>query len=123
MSFDWQSFQRLANELISMQRIPEIQEAYFRSAISRSYYAAFCRARDTLQAKGVTLPPGKVHEFVREQYESSPDRALNAIGANLHRLFSKRIHADYKDSPAIDLRVATMCSSLTTNLLRQLDRI
>lgn len=49
MSFDWYSFYRLAVELAANQRITDITEAYFRTAVNRSYYSVFCRARNVLK--------------------------------------------------------------------------
>jgi hypothetical protein len=39
MNFDWKSYLQLADELINHQNPAVPQEAYLRSAISRSYYA------------------------------------------------------------------------------------
>lgn len=38
MSFDWRSYQQLAGELLKHPQPAIPQEAYLRSAISRSYY-------------------------------------------------------------------------------------
>jgi len=41
MSFDWQLYLDLAVEFIEHQREKRLEEAYLRSAISRSYYGVF----------------------------------------------------------------------------------
>ncbi|HQM80501.1 MAG TPA: HEPN domain-containing protein [Syntrophorhabdaceae bacterium] len=123
MSFQWQSFQTLANELNAEQKIPEIKEAYFRSAISRSYYAAFCCARDLLSKNGVELPKKEIHEFVRNYYQASNNRIYIAVGTNLQRLFNYRVNADYRAAPAIEINHAITCSSLASMILNSLNRI
>lgn len=41
MSFKWELYIRLADELISCQEKVDLREAYLRSAMSRSYYGIF----------------------------------------------------------------------------------
>jgi len=48
MSFDWRTYLQLADALIKHQTATVPQEAYLRSAISRSYYGVFCIARNFL---------------------------------------------------------------------------
>ncbi len=74
MSFDWKSYIQLAEELINHQRTPSLQEAYLRSAISRSYYGVFCIARNLLIHKGISIPKVDTHKFVRDKYWKSPNR-------------------------------------------------
>ncbi len=51
MSFDWSEYFRLAFDLDVRARLeanPQAQEAKWRTAISRAYYAAWCKARNKL---------------------------------------------------------------------------
>jgi uncharacterized protein (UPF0332 family) len=48
MSFDSKLFFTLADELINDQKNPSLQEAYYRTVISRSYYSVHWAARKLL---------------------------------------------------------------------------
>ena len=57
MSFDWSEYLNLAKELANQAIAPANQEAKLRTAISRSYYAAFINARNYLRDKeGILIP-------------------------------------------------------------------
>ncbi len=49
MSFNWDDYLFLAQELATHPSNFPNQEARLRSAISRAYYSAFCKARDFLR--------------------------------------------------------------------------
>lgn len=51
MTFNWSEYLDLARELTGKDTTPASQSAKLRSAISRSYYAAFIQARNFLRAK------------------------------------------------------------------------
>lgn len=46
MSFNWGDYLSLANALLTKPNTPGPEEAAYRSAVSRAYYAAFCIARN-----------------------------------------------------------------------------
>jgi uncharacterized protein (UPF0332 family) len=46
MTFDWREYLTLAENLCTNSHTFPNQEACFRVAISRAYYAAFCTARN-----------------------------------------------------------------------------
>lgn len=123
MSFDWELYIQLAGELISHQRIPSIQEAYLRSAISRSYYGVYGIASNLLIRKGITFPPNNIHKFVRYRYQNSLDRTEKAIGDKLHRLLRERIDADYKDDATIDIKRTQTAHQLAIRTLNELKSI
>lgn len=120
MSFDWRSYIQLADDLISYQRIPDIQEAYLRSAISRSYYGAFCIVRNLLISRGVVIPRTDTHKFVRTEYQTSPNRTEKEIGNNLHRLWRERLVADYEDRAHVDNNRARTAHQLAIRILSRL---
>jgi len=99
MSFDWIEYLGLARELAGQTTAPPTQEAKLRSAISRAYYAAFCKARNHLRDKqGVLIPPtGEAHKIVWRQFKNSPNKSRKRIGENLRRLLNDRRQADYED--------------------------
>lgn len=50
MPFDWGEFLKLACDLQGRSGPGYSEEAAYRTAVSRAYYAAFCRTRDYAQA-------------------------------------------------------------------------
>ena len=123
MSFDWRLYIQLAGELINHQRIPMLQEAYLRSAMSRSYYGAFCIAGDLLTSRGVAIPRANTHTFVRTEYQNSPNRTDRAIGGHLSRLWRERKDADYNDAAIIDMSRAITAYQLAINILGKIEGI
>jgi len=99
MSFDWTAYLHLAQELSGQTTIPPTQEARLRSAISRAYYAAFCKARNHLRDKeGLSIPlTGQAHTIIWRRFKNSSDQLRKEIGENLRRLRNDRRQADYDD--------------------------
>jgi len=52
MSFDWADYLTLAQELADQAASSQSTEAKLRSAISRAYYAAFCKESNHLRTNG-----------------------------------------------------------------------
>jgi uncharacterized protein (UPF0332 family) len=100
MSFDWSEYLGLAQELAGQTVSPASQEAKLRAAISRAYYAAFCKARNHLRDhEGHAIPRGGgAHKYVRDQFKNNPDRLRSQIGHNLDRLRRHRNMVDYDDT-------------------------
>lgn len=99
MNFDWSEYLNLAQELAGQATSPSSQEAKLRSAISRAYYAAFCKARNHLRDKeGHVIPSGgEAHQYVQNQFQRGGDKVRRKVGANLTRLHIYRKNADYED--------------------------
>ena len=98
MSFDWSQFLRVAEDLAGQGTTPPSQEAKLRSSVSRSYYAAFCTARNHLRdTDGLMIPLDDAHKFVREEFKNSADTSRKQIGADLDRLRIDRNKTDYSD--------------------------
>lgn len=118
MSFDWLEYLDLARELARPTTGPSSQEARLRSAISRAYYAAFCKARNHLRDREERSIPrgGQVHRYVRNQFMKSPDRARKKVGENLNQLRIYRNKADYEDT-------VTGLSATTRRALRLAERV
>jgi len=97
MSFEWTEYLNLAHELGGQMRSPANQEARFRAAISRAYYAAFCKCRNYLRDKeNHQIPSGaKAHQYVRDQFKKSTNKLRRQIGQTLERLRSDRNKADH----------------------------
>jgi len=123
MSFDWQSYISLAEELLELSQRERLEEACFRSAISRSYYGVFCIARNFLKKKGISISPIDTHKFVREQYMNSSIVIEQKIGENLKRLFGERKVSDYEDTADIDIKRAETAIKLAKRVLESLKQI
>jgi len=126
MSFDWQSYISLAKELIkhsSLYQNDSMQEACYRSAISRSYYGVFCIARNFLKKKGISIPKTDTHKFVREKYMNSSIKIEKKIGENLGRLWRERKVSDYEDTADIDIKRSETAIKLAKRVLKSLKQI
>lgn len=100
MSFDWSEYLNLAQELTGQSTSSSPgQEARSRAAISRAYYAAFCKSRNHLRDnENKPVPKGpKAHGYVRSELENSSDKVRQGMGKNLDRLGIERNRADYCD--------------------------
>ncbi len=99
MSFDWSEYLKLARELAGQTTTPSNQDAKLRSAISRAYYAAFCKAQNHLRYKeGHKIPKsGKAHTYVCDEFKNSFDKSRKGIGNRLDQLRKHRKKADYED--------------------------
>lgn len=97
MSFNWSDYLILAQNLAGKTSL-QCQEAGFRSAISRAYYAAFCSARNLLIQKGYNISSSsKTHKEVQDIFMNRGDITSKEIQSNLDRLRKDRNDADYED--------------------------
>lgn len=105
MTFNWSEYLEVARALTGAFSNPHSDEAKYRAAISRSYYAAFCTARDYLVTVDPSLEealrptsrfkPSGVHQRVLDEFETK-DRKIRK---NLRKLFDRRLVADYENPP------------------------
>jgi uncharacterized protein (UPF0332 family) len=100
MSFDWEQYLYLAQELAGKE--PDVycnEEAELRAAISRAYYAAFRLSRNFLVAKGeYDLKYGYgSHIDVINLFENSKIPERRPLGIHLRRMKIIRESADYDD--------------------------
>jgi len=123
MSWDWGDYLALASDLAKEANRPPLQEAKYRSAISRAYYSAFQKAYDRLtQVDGKAMPSVKTnkHYWVIQDFESSKDKTRRKIGADLDRLRRDRNVADYDrtiSQPALQCEMALLlANAVLTNL-------
>jgi uncharacterized protein (UPF0332 family) len=100
MSFDWINYLTLARELADSSKRHSNKEALLRCAISRAYYAVFCKSRNYLRdiAHDQNLQSAKnTHAYVIETFVKSRNQTKKGIGDNLRRLRDCRNDADYED--------------------------
>jgi len=104
MAFDWKEYLKLAQSLQGHSGSSFSQEAAFRCAVSRAYYAAFCYARKYAQDNESYVRPTKnEHKALREHFEkslpsgSSQVDGRDKIATNLQKLKLLRNKCDYED--------------------------
>lgn len=103
MSFDWSQYIELAEDLISQAQGGRLDQALFRSSISRAYYGAFCLARDkVVEYNGEPLPRVDTHRRVRETFHGSTAYEAMQVGSKLGNLLRQRKIADYEAAATID---------------------
>ena len=99
MPFNWREYLELARFLQGQGGSTFSQEAAFRCAVSRAYYAAFCYARNYAR-DNLTFPPKygpEDHIYLKEYFRV---RAMQfpGIALKLDSLRQKRNRCDYEDS-------------------------
>ena len=97
MPFDWKEYLNLARSLQNQQGNDYSQEAAFRSAISRSYYSAFCHARNFIRDREGFIPYNNAmdHSRVRKYFER---QKRFDISESLNELRRWRNRCDYEDT-------------------------
>ncbi|HMF20446.1 MAG TPA: hypothetical protein VKE98_24765 [Gemmataceae bacterium] len=70
--------------------------AYWRSAISRAYYAVFNTTEEFLARMGFLSPKKDYHIILQRRLLASKDKELESMGSDLGDFHVKRIRADYK---------------------------
>jgi uncharacterized protein (UPF0332 family) len=100
MSFDWQKYLHLAKELAGKPiQGEESREAKLRSAISRSYYAAFHTAKGYAITQDTTLSLDRhtenSHRSICQWFQKHPHKLARQIGVDLDRIRKSRNQADY----------------------------
>ncbi len=90
MSFNWEDYVHLSQDLINLDGN---KESYVRTSISRAYYGVFCIARDKAGLK--TLKSTNAHKTVITTYKNSLDRSKKLVGQRLDKLRKSRNKADY----------------------------
>jgi len=125
MKFDWTQYLNVAEEFIEHSQSSTFREAYLRSAISRSYYCAFCLARNFLKERGTVFPEDKIniHEFVIKTYSESGDRTEEKVGEDLKRLRNDRVNADYFEIMHVTEVIAKLDCGLARNTVDKIEEM
>lgn len=95
--FEWYKYLAFAEYISSIASNMPDQEACFRAATSRAYYAAFCSVREFLKIKnpGINYDGGDAHKKVAEDIKSVKNKACEKIAAQLISIKKSRRDADY----------------------------
>lgn len=122
MSFDWKTYLSVSEALVKYQ-ITGLEEACWRSAISRAYYAVFGTASSYLKSHGTTIPAIDTHKFLRNEFKNSPDNIKKKIGYHLDRLWKDRKDADYNGTISINNQRAQLSHQMAVRILQDLKSI
>lgn len=117
--FDWQEFLTLAQNLVAIIKT----EASYRVATSRSYYAAYWRARHLLEEGGANFPQKRSHEFCWKSFgniQNSDGEKIREMGFALR---DRRVEADYFDTPAMTERNAQNDVANAADLIHDLNNM
>jgi uncharacterized protein (UPF0332 family) len=125
MSFAWLDYLVLAEALLQAHTTLAPEEACWRAAISRAYYAVYgvarMRARDQ---EGLRLPPAaEAHQRVITHYRHGASPLHRAIGDSLRQLRSARNRADYDEQLARPLALAQFAVRRARQVVRQLEAL
>ena len=117
MPFGWAEFLDIARFLHNHGNAAAIpQEAAYRCAISRAYYAAFCHSRCYATVRMQYIPEGNEEDHKKLRKHLS-HRGLPDVSRNLDRLRQWRNNCDY-DNPT-----PTATETTVINAIIQADRI
>jgi uncharacterized protein (UPF0332 family) len=98
----------IANKLLADRKYQD--EAGWRTAVGRAYYAAFLRTKKKLEELGSSFPDTeKIHqEVIQKLMERHTD-----LGNKLDTLRDKRVDADYRMSAGISDGLAKNCARVS----------
>lgn len=99
MGFDWKEFLALAQDLEGKSGAGYSDEAANRSAVSCTYYAAFCKARNYAESNLGFQRTGtpQDHELLRRHLRQQGG-AWRTVAAHLRELRAWRNQCDYDDA-------------------------
>jgi uncharacterized protein (UPF0332 family) len=89
-----------------------------RSAVSRSYYAAYCVARNHLRTEGAYI---NKHWELWDAYRKHTDAARKQIGVDGDRLRARRNNADYDDVLTDTPKKAAVAVVMATSIVKAVD--
>jgi uncharacterized protein (UPF0332 family) len=112
MSFDWTDYLQFAEALALKPALPGPEEAALRSAVSRAYYAAYCRTRDLATDRRELTPTRRSsdHTLIIDHFRLDSNPTHRQIGTYLDRLRNNRNRADYDGTLRGDLSALAISS-------------
>lgn len=120
MSFDWIDYLKIAKELLEDADNTQIQEAYYRSSISRTYYAVFSILRIKADLEKY-MPSSNIHMKVIDYYKNSNISNEKQIGDLLDKLRTLRNTADYNRNKNINKEYAERAILKANEILKMLE--
>ncbi len=115
---NWRDYLSLANRLAAAAN-----EAEWRTAVSRAYYAAFHVARRLFADLNFTVPRAdRAHQYlVVFRLSNSGEPPVEKAGRDLETLRRLRNRADYDEAPPITQSQATAAAQLADDIIQILD--
>ena len=108
------------------QRLNEA--GYYRSSVSRSYYAAFSAVTRVLVISGAAFPAGyespphrDVPALLERHMQQLGRRKLREVKHAVRRLYSARLEADYRERARIGAAIARNALRDACRVLRELE--
>jgi uncharacterized protein (UPF0332 family) len=99
-------------------------EADWRSAVSRAYYAAFHVVRDLLAVLGFRTPRAdRAHDYLYVRLNNCGDPNVQTAAGLLHGLRNRRNRADYDMRLTLPVQAATDSVAVAEAILRVLDAL
>lgn len=98
MGFDWTKYLELAEYISNNSKDLPDEEACYRAAVSRAYYAAFRTTCGYLsKADRTVFQGGGAHSEVRDHLKKNGDKLRRKVANQLNGFHFDRIKADYYD--------------------------
>lgn len=117
--FDPEIYLEIAKELRKLKSMN--LEGRLRTAIGRSYYAAFLTTLEKLRGRGVKFTDdSRIHSDVRDGLHRLKK---SNIASKLESLFRMRVDADYKLRTKIDDAKYNSCIRLSENIINLVNEI
>jgi uncharacterized protein (UPF0332 family) len=100
------------------------EEADWRSAVSRAYYAAFHVACQLMEGFGFTVPNAdRAHGYLWLRLQNCGDAPVETAGRDLNDLRSERNRADYNLRRPINQRRTQALTGIAQGIIQTLDTI
>jgi len=118
MSFSWKDYLTLAERLVNHPD-STVDEASFRTATSRAYYAAFGESKDYAVRKLGFVAKGwsKDHQLLRTAFEGA---GMNDVAQSLGRLREWRNDCDYDSAAPVSAQYSTNAVAVAKKILQKL---
>lgn len=136
MKFDWLSYLEVAQIFLeevknspSQENNSSLNEAKFRSAISRAYYSVFCLTRnylrDTEEYSELKTLKLDVHKYIIDNLIDSKKIEFKNLGNDLRKLRILRNKVDYEDEIPFHTLDADARSAvkLANSIIKILDKL
>ena len=116
--FDSSRFLEIANKLLGDSSYRD--EAGWRTAIGRAYYAAFLAAKKRLEERGCDfVDVDKIHQEVIQKLKSRKSDTANKLST----LRDRRVKADYYMDAPIDPKLSQGCAKLSEIVISELGSV
>lgn len=118
-SFDPEIFLEISKQLRKIKILDF--DGRLRTAIGRSYYAAFLKSLIKLQSLGESFPDNsRIHYEIREALHK---KRKSNIASKLNTLFELRVKADYKLNAKVDDTIYQKSISLSENIINLIENM